>query len=46
MASHGFCDLCKKLDKDQGVTKYNYELVSDWDPKTDFKQVSSWETNS
>ncbi|XP_046651804.1 alpha-(1,3)-fucosyltransferase C-like [Daphnia pulicaria] len=46
MASHGFCDLCKKLHQDQGVTKYYYELVSEWDPETKCKQMSSWEKNS
>ena len=45
MASHGFCDLCKKLHQDEGVTKYYYELVSDWDPETKCKQMSSWERN-
>ncbi len=34
MAKHGFCDLCKKLHQDEGVTKYYPELVSEWHSKT------------
>jgi alpha-1,3-fucosyltransferase len=46
MAGHGFCDLCKKLHQDQGVTKYYHELVSEWDPETKCKKMSDWERNS
>jgi len=45
MAGHGFCDLCKKLHQEEGVIKYYYELVSDWDPERNCKTFSSWETN-
>ena len=43
MAKHGFCDLCKKLHQDEGVTKYYPELVSEWHTKTQCRQMSSWE---
>jgi hypothetical protein len=43
MAKHGFCDLCKKLHQDEGVTKYYPELESEWHSKTQCRQMSSWE---
>jgi alpha-1,3-fucosyltransferase len=46
MASHGFCDLCKKLHQDQGVIKYYSELVSEWHYNTQCHQFTSWETQS
>jgi alpha-1,3-fucosyltransferase len=46
MASHGFCDLCKKLHQDQGVINYYSELVSEWHYNTQCHQFTSWETQS
>jgi alpha-1,3-fucosyltransferase len=43
MARHGFCDLCKKLHQDDGVTKYYPELLTDWNPDTVCKQIESWD---
>jgi alpha-1,3-fucosyltransferase len=41
-ASHGFCDLCKKLHQDEGVIKSYPELVSEWHPKTQCS-LQSWQ---
>ena len=41
-ASHGFCDLCKKLHQDEGVIKSYPELVSEWHPKTQCS-LHSWQ---
>jgi len=43
MALHGFCDLCKKLHQDEGVTKYYPQLVTDWSPDMVCKQMKSWD---
>jgi alpha-1,3-fucosyltransferase len=46
MARHGFCDLCKKLHQDEGVSKYYPQLVTEWHPKNKCKYFDSWETQS
>ncbi|EFX76411.1 hypothetical protein DAPPUDRAFT_198878 [Daphnia pulex] len=46
MARHGFCDLCKKLHQEEGVTKFYSDLVSEWHTKTQCKQMSNWETST
>ena len=45
MARHGFCDLCKKLHQDEGVTRYYSELISEWHPSTQCHPFSTWETS-
>ena len=42
MARHGFCDLCKKLHKDELIDKYYPELVSEWHPNTQCRRLISW----
>lgn len=39
MARHGFCDLCKKLHQEQNSNKYYHELVSEWHPNTQCRQL-------
>ncbi|XP_046449216.1 alpha-(1,3)-fucosyltransferase C-like [Daphnia pulex] len=46
MAQHAFCDLCKKLHQDESVTKFYPELVSQWHPKTQCRDFSSWEKST
>jgi alpha-1,3-fucosyltransferase len=37
MARNGFCDLCKKLHRDQNYTKSYSELISEWHPQKNCK---------
>ncbi|KZS12523.1 putative Alpha--fucosyltransferase C [Daphnia magna] len=37
MARHGFCDLCRKLHQEEGVTQHYSKLVSQWDASTQCK---------
>lgn len=46
MARHGFCDLCKKLHEDRGVTKYYPELLSEWHHTKRCKTFNSWEIHT
>jgi hypothetical protein len=43
MARHGFCDLCKKLHHEEGVTKFYPELVSEWHVSSQCKRMDTWE---
>lgn len=45
MARHGFCDLCEKLHKDEGVIKYYSEIISEWHSgKRCIRVLNSWES--
>lgn len=43
MARHGFCDLCKKLHRDHGISKYYSDLTSEWHPRKRCKYLDSWD---
>jgi alpha-1,3-fucosyltransferase len=45
MARHGFCDLCKKLHQDEGISKLYQDLVPQWHADTQCYRFVSWETN-
>ena len=41
MINRGFCDLCKKLELDDGKTKIYYQLPSHWLPEYQCKNYNT-----